>query len=122
MRRATLGILALSTTISSTGCVAWRPTSTPAAQLLAERPQNVIKVATSDSAKGQLVYQPRVVGDTLTGHPTETAIQRLAIPLKDISQVSTQYHHMGKTLLAGIAIVGGVLLYGLLQSLNGGVQ
>lgn len=119
MRRITLGLLVVSTAVSSTGCVAWRPTATPVAQLLADRPQDVIRVATPDSAKGQLVYQPKIINDTLTGHPSEMAIQRLAIPVKDITQVSTRYRHLGKSLLAGIAIVGGVAVYGLLQSLNG---
>lgn len=122
MRRITAGTLAACTLVTSTGCVAWRPQSTPTAQLLAANPQDVIKVATADTGKGFLVYQPRVQGDTLTGHPTEAAIQRMAIPLASIRQVSTRYHHIGKSLLAGIAIIGGIAVYGLLQSLNGGVQ
>ena len=122
MRRTTLGTLAACTLLSSAGCVAWRPRATPAAQLLAAEPQDVIKVATSDSAKGILVFQPAVHGDTLTGHPSEAGIQRLTIPLKDITQLSTRYRHLGKSLLAGLAIIGGVLVYALLQSLNSGVQ
>ena len=122
MRRTTLGTLAAGILVTSTGCVAWRPQTAPVAELLASQPQDVIKVATSDSGKGVLVYQPKVQGDTLTGHPSETAIQRLNIPLRNITTVSTRYRHIGKSLLAGIAIVGGILVYGLLQSLNGGVQ
>ncbi|MEZ4456474.1 MAG: hypothetical protein R2882_07990 [Gemmatimonadales bacterium] len=101
------------------GCVSWRAQSRSVGEVLAEKPQDVIMVATSDSAKGFRVYQPRIIGDTLTGHPSETAILRLAVPVRDVTQVSTRYRHIGKSLLAGIAIVGGVALYGLLQSLNG---
>lgn len=116
MRRITLALLAVA---QLSGCVGWRPQSVGPRELLAAKPQDVIKVATADSTKGIAVYSPRIVGDTLTGHPTETAIQRLAIPVRDITQVSTRYRHVGKSLLAGMAIVGGVLVYGLLQSLNG---
>ena len=116
MRRLFSAILAAS---ALTSCVAWRPQPgvTPQ-QLLAKKPEDVIKVATHDSTKGFLVYQPKIVGDTLMGHPSETAIFRMAIPVKDITEVSTRYRHVGKTLLASLAIIGGVAIYGLLQSLN----
>ena len=65
-----------------------------------------------------LVYQPKIVGDTLTGHPTEFAIVRLAVPLTDVTAVATRYRHIGKTLLAGLVVLGGVVAYALLQSLN----
>lgn len=116
MRRPTLTLLVIA---QLSGCVAWRPQTVGPRELLAAKPQEVIKVVTADSAKGFPVYAPRIVGDTLTGHPTETAIQRVAVPVRDITQVSTRYRHVGKSLLAGIAVVGGVLVYGLLQSLNG---
>lgn len=122
MRRTTLGTLAACTLLALAGCVAWRPESTPAAQLLATSPQDVIRVTTADAGKLILVYQPQVRGDSLTGHPTGAAIQRVTIALSDIRQVSTRYRHLGKSLLAAIVIVGGILVYGLLQSLNGGVQ
>ena len=123
MRRTTLGTLAAcALLVTATGCVAWRPQSVPAAQLLAANPQDVLKVTTADAGKDILVYQPQVRGDSLTGHPSEAAIQRVTIALTDIRQVSTRYRHLGKSLLAGIVIVGGILVYGLLQSLNGGVQ
>jgi hypothetical protein len=116
MRRLTLGGLSF---LMLTGCVGWRPQGVSPQEVLARKPEEVILVATADSAKGVEVYEPRIIGDTLTGHPTETAIRRLAIPLGQITQVSTRYRHIGKTLLAGIAIAAGVAAYGLLQSLNG---
>lgn len=116
MRRTTLGILVAG---QLSGCVAWRAQPGTPSQVLAEKPREVIKVATTSEPKGIVVYQPRIVNDTLTGHPTSTAIQRLTIPVRDVTQVSTRYKHVGKTFIAGVAILGGVLLYGLLQSLNG---
>ncbi len=118
MRRLVLGGLAVTMGVSSTGCVAWRTQDVPAAQLAADPKVDVIKVTQRDSVV-LYVYQPKMAGDTLTGHPTPTAIQRVSIPTKDIRDVATKYHHIGKTLLAALAIAGGVGLYALLQSLNG---
>lgn len=101
------------------GCVAWRAQQGTTQEVLARKPEQVIKVATNDDPKGILVYQPRIVNDTLLGHPSETAIQRLTIPVRDVTQVSTRYRHIGKTLLATLAVLGGVAIYGLLQELNG---
>ena len=117
-RRLTLGFLVTSLVAPGTGCVSWHPQSVGTQALLAAEPRDVIRVRTAYEPN-MLVYRPRIVSDTLTGHPSETAIQRLAIPVRDITEVSTRYRHIGKSLLAGIAVVGGVLVYGLLQSLNG---
>lgn len=117
-RRLALGVLVAGFVTSGTGCVAWHPQSVGTQALLAADPQDVIRVRTAYEPM-MLVYRPKIVSDTLTGHPSETAIQRLAIPVRDITEVSTRYRHIGKSVLAGIAIVGGVLVYGLLQSLNG---
>lgn len=117
-RQLTLGVLVAGLVTPATGCVAWHPQSVGTQALLAAKPQEVIRVKTAYEPN-MLVYRPKIVADTLTGHPSETAIQRLAIPVRDITEVSTRYRHMGKSLLAGIAIVTGVLLYSLLQGLNG---
>ena len=117
MRRLGIGGLAIAVGISSSGCVAWRTTNVPAAQLAADPKVEVIRVTQGDSTV-LMVYQPRMVGDTLTGHPTPMAIQRVAIPTNEITQVATKYRHIGKTLLAGLAVAGGVVVYALLQSLN----
>ena len=113
-RRAVLGLLVA---IAGTGCVAWRTQNVTPRQLLQERSPEVIRVTTRDSA-GIVVHQPRIVADSLTGHPSPLAIQRIAIPVADITSVATRYRHIGKSLIAGIAIVAGVSLYFLLQTLN----
>ncbi len=117
-RRCTAGLIAFGLLMSAAGCVAWHPQSVGTGPLLAAAPQEVIRVRTAYEPN-MLVYSPKIVSDTLTGHPSPTAIQRLAIPVRDITEVSTRYRHIGKSFLAGIAIVGGVVVYGLLQGLNG---
>lgn len=116
-RQWTASLLASGLLMSATGCVAWHPQSVGTEPLLAASPQEVIRVRTAYEPN-MLVYSPRIVADTLTGHPSPTAIQRLAIPVRDITEVSTRYRHIGKSLLAGIAIVSGVVVYSLLQGLN----
>jgi hypothetical protein len=119
MRRLGLGGLTVIMGIASTGCVAWKVREVPAAQLAADPKTDVIRVTQRDSVV-LFVYQPKMVGDTLTGHPSPTAIQRVSIPTKDIREVATRYHHIGKTLLAALAVAGGIGVYALLQSLNSG--
>jgi hypothetical protein len=118
MRRLVSAILAAVMALSSSGCTAWRVRDVSPAQLAADPKVDVIRVRQRDSTV-LFVYQPKMSGDTLTGHPSPTAIQRVAIATGDIQEVSTKYKHIGKTLLAGLAILGGVAIYGLLQSLNG---
>lgn len=85
--------------------------------VLADPGIQVIQVTRGDSSLVE-VHQPRIVGDTLTGLASERAIQRVSIPVADITAVATRRTDFGKTLLAGVAIVGGVAAYALLQSLN----
>jgi hypothetical protein len=117
MARRTLGVLFGLAAFALSGCSAWRVESTPTAQLLAEKPLQTIRVTTVDSIDVTL-HQPRVVGDSVTGHPTATAVERRTIHLRDIAAVATKHPDIGKSLFAAAAIVGGVVVYGLLQSLN----
>ena len=118
MIRPTLGFLLVTAAASSTGCSVWHVQSTPTAELLAKKPLQTIRLVTVDSIP-VVLHQPRVVGDSVTGHPSATAVERRTINLKDIATVATKSTNIGKTLFAGIAIVGGVVVYGLLQGLNG---
>jgi hypothetical protein len=118
MRRLVLSGLTVVMGVSSSGCVGWKTRDVPPAQLAADPKVDVIKVTQRDSVV-LYVYQPKMVGDTLTGHPSPTAIQRVAIANKDIREVATRYHNVGKTFLAVLAVAGGVAVYALLQSLNG---
>lgn len=118
MTRPTLGLLLAANALSASGCTVWRVRNVPTAQLLAEKPLQTIRIVTVDSIAVTL-HQPRIVGDSVTGHPTPNAVERRTIHLKDIGTVATKYSDIGKSLFAAAAIVGGVLVYGLLQSLNG---
>jgi len=111
-------IMALGT-LGSSGCVAWRVQTGSPAEIVANPKVEVIKVTQANETE-LLVYQPRVQNDTLTGLPTELAIQKVSIPVSDITSVATRYRHIGKTMLAVLAIGGGVIVYSLLQGLNQG--
>jgi hypothetical protein len=117
MGRKTLGVLLASQVVGASGCTGWRVQSIPTGQLLAEKPLQTIRIVTIDSIPVTL-HQPRIVGDSVTGHPTPNAVERRTIHLRDIRTVATKYTDIGKTLFAAAAILGGVVLYGLLQSLN----
>jgi hypothetical protein len=117
MKRTVTTVLLLATTLTASGCVSWRRQNASPAEVLADPKVEVVRVITSNQTP-VIVYQPRIVNDTLSGLPTEMAIQRVHIAVSDIAEVATRYRHIGKTLLAGIAIIGGVAVYGLLQSLN----
>jgi hypothetical protein len=106
-----------------TGCKGWRVETAPPADLVrTDRPEVVqITRAVEESTTVKVImYSPEVVGDSLRGVPTELAIRPFTVPLKDIRRIATRHFNAGKTLLMVGAIVGGVLLYDLLMSLNEG--
>jgi hypothetical protein len=110
-------LLLASATAGVAGCGGWRRQAVSPVDVLADPGIQVIQVTRGDSSLVE-VHQPRIVGDTLTGLASERAIQRVSIPVADITAVATRRTDFGKTLLAGVAIVGGVAAYALLQSLN----
>lgn len=114
MQRTTASLLIVG---MLSGCAGWRAQNAPVTEVVARNP-DAVRVSTADSS-GIVVFSPRIQNDTLTGFPTDLAIQRVTVPVSEITGVATRYKHIGKTLLAGIAIVGGIAVYGLLQSLNG---
>ncbi len=119
MLRKALGVVLLvSQVFTASACTGWRVQNVPTTELLAKKPLQTIRIVTVDSIAVTL-HQPRIVGDSVTGHPSPTAVERRTINLRDIRTVATKYTDIGKTLFAAAAIVGGVALYGILQSLNG---
>jgi hypothetical protein len=114
-RALAAGWLALATT----GCAAWRVESVPPKELLKDPGVHAVRVTRADKSKVELYY-PAIKGDSIVGHPTETAIARVVMPLSQVQTIATKHTSMGKTLLAVLAVGGGVALYGLLQSLNQG--
>ncbi|MBM4187484.1 MAG: hypothetical protein FJ206_09250 [Gemmatimonadetes bacterium] len=117
MRRPVLGAMLVSSLVAGTGCTSWKVRTTPAAQILTEKPLQTIRIVTVDSIPVTL-HQARVVGDSVTGHPTARAVERRTIHLRDIATVATKVTNLGKTLVVGAAIAAGLLAYSWLQGLN----
>jgi len=105
-----------------TGCKTWRVEPvTPVQLVTVERPE-VVRVGRSSDSSTVVLYQPTIIGDTLRGLPTQLAIRPVMVPLRDIRTISTRRFSLAKTLLFGLAVGGGVVLYELLQGLNQGVS
>lgn len=111
--------LALVAAVLSTGCVGWRVQQVPPKELLKDKSIEAVRVTRADKSRVE-IYNPTVLGDSIIGHPTEQAIARLVMPISQVQTISTRYHSLSKTLLAGLAVLGIVGAYGLLQSLNQG--
>ena len=99
-------------------CRAWHVESTPAPEVIRASHPSVIRVTRVSDSSEVVLYTPSIQGDSLRGLPTELAVRPMSVPLDDIGQVATKQFSWGKTLLLGLAIVGGLVLYELLQSLN----
>ena len=104
-------------TLTAAGCVGWRTEQITPRELLSSREVNAVRVVKPDNTRIEL-WQPNIVGDSITGHPTERAIARLTVPLSVVQSIETRHTSIGKTLLAALGIGAGVVLYGLIQSLN----
>jgi hypothetical protein len=105
--------------LAATGCAAWRVESVPPQELLKDPEVHAVRITRADKSKVELYY-PSIKGDSIVGHPTEAAIARVVMPLSQVQTIATKHTSMGKTLLAVLAVGGGIAVYGLLQSLNQG--
>ena len=123
MRAAPVGRVAVAawTILGLSGCVTWHMESAPPREVLARPGVNAVRVTSTDSASTKVeVYDPTLVGDSISGHPTKLAVARIYIPLSHVQSIATQRHSVGKTTLAVLAVAGGVAVYALLQTLNQG--
>jgi hypothetical protein len=122
MRRFRTRLSALSMlvlVVLASGCVGWKTESVPPQELLRGGHEiTAVRVTRQDSNQVEL-FDPVLVGDSIRGTATERAIQRITVPLSDVRQIQSRRTSMGKTLLMVLAIGGGVVVYGLLQELNG---
>jgi hypothetical protein len=114
-RRAVL----LAAMACSAGCAGWRVQQVPPKELLQDKSIEAVRVTRADKSKVE-IYNPSVQGDSIVGHPTERAIARLVMPISQVETIATRYHSIPKTMLAGLAVLGAVGAYALLQSLNQG--
>ena len=113
-----LGVVAL-VALSSVGCLGWRTTAVSPRELLATKGVSAVRVTRADKSKVE-IYNPMLAGDSIIGHPTQRAIARLVFPLSQVQTIATRQTSIGRTLLIGLGILGGVAAYGLLQTLNQG--
>jgi len=114
-RVALAGLMA----ISATGCMGWRVEQVPPRELLKDRSIEAVRVTRADKSKVE-IWNPKLEGDSIVGHPTDRAIARLVMPLSQVETISTRHKSVGKTLVIGLGVIGAVAVYALLQSLNQG--
>ena len=114
-RVALAGLMA----ISATGCMGWRVEQVPPRELLKDRSIEAVRVTRPDKSKVE-IWNPKLEGDSIVGHPTDRAIARLVMPLSQVETISTRHKSVGKTLVIGLGVIGAVAVYALLQSLNQG--
>ena len=103
----------------SSGCAAWRVQQVPPKELLKDKSIEAVRVTRADKSTVE-IYSPSILGDSIIGHPTDRAIARLVMPLSQVETIATRYHSVPKTMLAGLAVLGAIGAYALLQSLNQG--
>lgn len=101
------------------GCAAWRVQQVSPKELLKDKSIEAVRVTRADKSRVE-IYNPVIQGDSIVGHPTDRAIARLVMPISQVETIATRYHSVPKTMLAGLAVLGAVGAYALLQSLNQG--
>jgi hypothetical protein len=106
-------------TVYCSGCAGWRVQQVPPKELLKDKSIEAVRVTRADKSKVE-IYGPSILGDSIIGHPTDRAIARLVMPISQVETIATRYKSVGKTMLAGLAVLGAVGAYALLQSLNQG--
>jgi hypothetical protein len=103
--------------LAATGCVGWRVEKVSPREVLRGGDVTAVRILKPDNTRIEM-WGPTLVGDSITGHPTERAIARLTVPLSAVQAIETRHTSVGKTLLAALGIGAGVVVYGLIQSLN----
>ena len=106
-------------TLVTSGCMAWRVESAPPREVLQRPNLTAVKVVRTDSGSVE-IYDPTLVGDTISGHPTKLAVARVTVPLSSVKTIATQHKSLGKTALFVVAAGGAIVVYALLQELNQG--
>jgi hypothetical protein len=106
-------------TMATSGCLAWRVESAPPREVLQRPDVNAVRITSTDSAGSKVdIYDPTLVGDSISGHPTKQAVARIYLPLSHVKSIATQHKSIGKTALVVLGVGAGVAVYALLQSLN----
>ena len=108
--------------LATSGCVtSWRVESASPREIVQRPGVEAVRMTSTDSAKTKVeIYDPALVGDSITGHPTKTAVARIYVPLSHVKTIATQRTSVGKTALVVLGVGAAVAVYGLLQTLNQG--
>ena len=119
MRRAPVGRLVMAgwLAVGTTGCAGWKMESVSPRELLRTGPVPAVRITKPDKSRVE-VWNPTLVGDSITGNPTERAIARFYVPLSSVQTIETRHTSIGKTALAVLAVGAGIAAYAFLQSLN----
>jgi PBP1b-binding outer membrane lipoprotein LpoB len=117
--RARRAALAAWLALMATGCAGWRVETAPPAEVVRNPDVHAVRIIKLDKSKVEL-YDPSLQGDTIVGHPTERAIAKVVMPISQVQTIATRHTSFGKTILAVLAIGGGIAAYAALQSLNQG--
>ena len=92
------------------GCTTWRAQNVTPQQYITEQRPDRVQLMLSDSnvvqLEGPRILRDSVIGDQNVGNTN----RRVAVPLGDVVAVRTGRVSIGKTMLAGLGIAGGVAL------------
>lgn len=106
-------------TMATSGCLAWRVESASPREVVQRPGVNAVRITSTDSAGSKVeIYDPTLVGDSISGHPTKYAVARIYLPLSHVKTIATQHKSVGKTALIVLGVGAAVAVYALLQSLN----
>lgn len=106
-------------TLAASGCLAWKVESASPREVLRRPEVTAVRIERSDSERVE-IYDPTLVGDTISGHPTKLAVARIQVPLSNVRSIATPHKSIGKTALLVLGIGGVITVYALLQELNQG--
>jgi len=102
---------------STSGCMVWKVATVSPREVLSNPRVTEVRIVSTDSLPIE-VYDAKLVGDSIYGHPSRRAVARIYLPLSQVKSIATRQASVGRTALAVLAAGGGVALYALLQSLN----
>ena len=103
--------------LASTGCTVWKVDHVSPRELLKNPNVTAVRVTKPDSSKVEL-YDVKLSGDSLVGHPTPRAVLRVFVPLSRVQAIESKHKSIGRTLLIGLGAAAAIAAYALLQTLN----
>ena len=110
-------IFCVTLLVSSMACRTWRTQSAPTEVTVADAGSGPIRVVRKDHSVIEL-RQASIAGDSLVGYAGDREKVRVAMPLSDVSTVSTREVSGGRTAgLAGGVLLGLVALTGILAAI-----